>query len=174
MVGEFYQTQPESCSNGPAPSTLHPGWVSVPTTASPEGRSSVPRPRPAPTGRRQRCGWRPTRCTAPTVLWAPFCAGRKPIWERLRPSRPPPISWPGSSTQCCASANSTWTPAPKYYESQYRHRALRAAKQAGGTTRLPVGANIRCPSLRAASRVSGPDGVTVYVSEEPICTKLYA
>ena len=36
-------------------------------------------------GRRGLCVWRPTRCTAPTVPWAPSCAGRKPTWERPRP-----------------------------------------------------------------------------------------
>ena len=50
----------------------------------------------------------PTRCTAPTAPWAPSCAGRKPSWECLRPSPPPPTSWPGSSTPCCAMARSTW------------------------------------------------------------------
>ena len=68
------------------------------------------RPRPAPTVRRLRCVWRPTRCTAPTVPWAHSCAGSKPTWERPRPSLPRPTSWPGSSTPCCATDTGTWTP----------------------------------------------------------------
>ena len=32
----------------------------------------------------------------------------------------------------------------EYYESQYQHRALRAAKTAGVPTRLPTGAHVRC------------------------------
>ena len=55
----------------------------------------------------RHCGWRPTRCIAPTAPWAPSCAGRKPIWERPRPLRPRPTSWPGSSTPCCAQRD-TW------------------------------------------------------------------
>ena len=39
---------------------------------------------------------------------APSCAGRKPTWERPRPSPPPPTSWPGSSIPCCATARNTW------------------------------------------------------------------
>ena len=56
------------------------------------------------------CVWRPTLCTAPTAPWVPSCGGRKPIWVRPRPSPPPPTSWPGSSTPCCATGRSTWTP----------------------------------------------------------------
>ena len=47
--------------------------------------------------------------TAPTAPWAPSCAGRRPTWERPRPSLPRRTSWPGSSTPCCATARSTWT-----------------------------------------------------------------
>ena len=61
--------------------------------------------------------------------WAPSCAGRKPTWERPRPSPPPPTSWPGSSTPCCVTAKNTWMPALEYYETQYQQRALRAAKR---------------------------------------------
>ena len=62
-------------------------------------------------GRRRPCGWQPTRYTAPTAPWAPFCAGRRPIWARPRPSLPRPTNWPGSSTPCCATDTDTWTPA---------------------------------------------------------------
>ena len=86
--------------------------TSAPTTASPVAGSSAQRPRPAPTGQPKLCVWRPTRYTAPTVPWAPSCAGRKPIWERLRPSRRRPTSWPVSSTRCCGTASSTWMPEP--------------------------------------------------------------
>ncbi len=54
----------------------------------------------------------PTRCTAPAAPWAPSCAGRKPTWERPRPSRRQRTSWPASSTPCSDTANSTWTLAP--------------------------------------------------------------
>ena len=54
------------------------------------------------------CVWRPTRCTVPTAPWVPSCAGRRPTWERPRPSPPPLTSWPGSSIPCCAMARSTW------------------------------------------------------------------
>ena len=60
----------------------------------------------------RRYGWRPMRYTAPTAPWEPSCAGRKPIWERPRPSRPRRISWSGSSTPCCATDSDTWTLAP--------------------------------------------------------------
>ena len=46
------------------------------------------------------------------VPWAPSCAGRKPTWERPRPSRRQRTSWPASSTPCSDTANSTWTLAP--------------------------------------------------------------
>ena len=83
-------------------------WLGLsPNTASPAAGSSAPRPKPAPTVRRRLCVWQPTRCIAPTVPWAPSCAGRKPTWERPRPSPPPPTSWPGSSIPCCATAGST-------------------------------------------------------------------
>ena len=55
---------------------------------------------------------RPTRCTAPAAPWAPSCAGRKPTWERPRPSRRQRTSWPASSIPCSDTANSTRTLAP--------------------------------------------------------------
>ena len=93
------------------PSAKHfASWLGL----SPNNRITggrVMRPRPAPTVRRRPCVWRPTRCTAPTAPWAPSCAGRKPIWERPRPSPPRPTSWPGSSIPCCATAKNTSMPA---------------------------------------------------------------
>ena len=74
--------------------------------------SSRTKARPAPTGRPRPCGWRPTRCTAPTAPWGPSCAGRSCTWELLpRPSRPRRTSWSGSSTPCCGTGGSTWMPA---------------------------------------------------------------
>ena len=70
------------------------------------------RPRPAPTGRLRHCGWRPMPCIAPTAPSVPSCAGRRPSWERPRPSRRRRTSWPGSSTPCCATARDTWMPEP--------------------------------------------------------------
>ena len=92
------------------PSAKHfASWLGLSPHNRITGGKVAQRPRPAPTGRRRRCGWQPTRCTAPTAPWAPSCAGRRPIRERPRPSRPRPTSWPGSSTPCCATASSTWT-----------------------------------------------------------------
>ncbi len=65
--------------------------------------------RTKPNANRAATVWRPTRCTAPTAPWAPSCAGRKPTWERPRPSRRRRTSWPASSTPCCATASSTRT-----------------------------------------------------------------
>ena len=81
------------------------------TTASPAARSSAQRPSPAPAGRQQHCVWPPTRCIAPIAPWAPSCAGRRPSWECLRPSRSRPTSWPASFTPCCGTAKRTWMPA---------------------------------------------------------------
>ena len=39
------------------------------------------------------------------------CAGRKPTWERPRPSQPRSTSWPASFTPCCGTAKRTWMPA---------------------------------------------------------------
>ena len=75
------------------------------------------------------CGWRPTRCTAPTAPWVPSCAGRSRTWDCPRPSRRRRTSWPGSSTRCCATVSSIWDAGAQYYESQYRDRVLRNAKQ---------------------------------------------
>ncbi len=47
-----------------------------------------------------------------SALGAPSCAGRKPTWERPRPSRRQRTSWPASSIPCSDTANSTWTLAP--------------------------------------------------------------
>ena len=93
------------------PSAKHfASWLGLsPHNRSPAAGSSAQRPRPAPTARRRRCGWRPMRCTAPAALSAPSCAGRKPTWVRPRPSPPPRTSWPGSSIPCCAMASSTRT-----------------------------------------------------------------
>ena len=104
------------------PSAKHfASWLGLsPTTASPAAGSSAQRPRPAPTVRRRHYGWRPTRCTAPTAPWAHFCVGRRLTWARPRPSPPPPTSWPGSSTPCCATARSTWMPARSTTSSSIR------------------------------------------------------
>ena len=52
-------------------------------------------------------------CNAPTAPWGPSCAGRKRTWgRRPRPSPPRRTSWRGSSTPCCATAKTTWMPAP--------------------------------------------------------------
>ena len=53
-----------------------------------------------------------TRCTAPTLPWAPSCAGRRRRWVRPKPSPPRRTSWPGSSIPCCGTARSTWMLAP--------------------------------------------------------------
>ena len=37
---------------------------------------------------------------APTALWAPSCAGRRPSWARPKPLPPRPTSWPEPSTRC--------------------------------------------------------------------------
>ena len=70
----------------------------ISSKTKPSANRAAPRP----------CVWRPTRCTTPTAPWAPSCAGRKPNWARLKPSPPPPTSWPGSSTPCCGTDRSTW------------------------------------------------------------------
>ena len=68
-------------------------------------------------------------CTAPTAPWAPSCAGRKPTWERPRPSPPPPTSWPGSSIPCCATARNTSMPARNTTRDSISRGRLRAAKR---------------------------------------------
>ena len=60
----------------------------------------------------RHCGWRPMPCIAPTAPSVPSCAGRRPIWERPRPSRPRRTSWPESFTPCCATAKAMWMPEP--------------------------------------------------------------
>ena len=59
----------------------------------------------------------------------PSCAGRRPIWDPPRPSRPRPTSWPGSSIPCCATVSQYVDAGALYYESQYRERVLRSVKQ---------------------------------------------
>ena len=91
------------------PSAKHfASWLGLsPNNRITGGRVMSSKTKPAPTGPRRPCVWPPTRCTAPAAPWAPSCAGRKPTWERPRPSPPPPTSWPGSSIPCCATAGST-------------------------------------------------------------------
>ena len=71
------------------------------------GKVSVPGPSPAPAVRQRLSVWRPMRCTAPTVPWAPLCDGRKLNWEHPKPSPPQRTSSPGSSIPCCAMVRCT-------------------------------------------------------------------
>ena len=72
------------------PSAKHfASWLGLsPNNRITGGRVISLRPSPAPTVPRRHCVWRPTRCTAPTAPWAPFCAGREPNWARLNPNPP--------------------------------------------------------------------------------------
>ena len=113
------------------PSAKHfASWLGLsPNNRITGGKVMSSKTKPAPTVRRRHCVWRPTRCTAPTAPWVPSCAARRHRWVRPRPSPPRPTSWLASSIPCCATARSTWTPGPKYYERRYQQRALRAAKR---------------------------------------------
>ena len=95
------------------PSAKHfASWLGLsPNNRITGGRVISSKTKPSANRARRPCVWRPTRCTAPTAPWAPSCAGRKPTWDRPRPSPPPLTSWPGSSTPCCATARRTWMPA---------------------------------------------------------------
>ena len=66
-----------------------------------------------------RSGQRPGRLSA---------AEESHIWERPRPSRPRPTSWPASSIPCCATAKEYVDAGAEYYERQYRQRALHTAR----------------------------------------------
>ena len=81
---------------------------------------------------RRHCVWRPTRCIAPTVPWAPSCAARKSNWARQRPSATAHklalivysmLRYGHRYGQGYVDAGA------EYYESQYHQRAVRAAKR---------------------------------------------
>ena len=76
------------------PSAKHfASWLGLsPNNRITGGRVISSKTKPSANRAARHCVWRPTRCTVPTAPWGRSCAGRKPTWERPRPSPPPPTS----------------------------------------------------------------------------------
>ena len=92
------------------------------------GRVISSKTKASATVRRRPCGWRPTRCTAPTALSAPSAPEESPSGGAQGHHRHGPQA--GSDHLPHAALRQQYVDAgAEYYESQYRRRALRAAKQ---------------------------------------------
>ena len=85
--------------------------------------------------------------------WAPSCAGRKPTWERPRPSPPRPTSWPG--VRGCRRG---------ILRETVSAEGVACGQAPGGATGLPTVAHVRCPTFGPAPRIRGRGPVTVSVS----------
>ena len=96
--------------------------------------------------------------------WAPFCAERKRSCLRPRPSPPPPTNWPGSSTPCCVTVRSTWTPERSTTGSSIR--TGRCTRPIAGRRNWAISwcLSPNAPSFGTAPRIRGRGNVTVSVS----------
>ena len=111
------------------------------------------------------CDWRPMPCIAPTVPSEPSCAGRNRTWDRPRPSRRRRTSWPGSSTQCCATARSIWMPEPSTTRvSTAKGAACRQAES--GAAGLPAGSYRRGSTCRLQP-ANAHRSLTTLISRKP-------
>ena len=113
------------------PSAKHfASWLGLsPNNRITGARSRAQRPSPAPTGPRRHCAWPPTGCTAPTAPWAPSCAGRKRTWERPKAITATAHKLARLIYSMLRHGQDYVDAGAEYYESQYQHRALRAAKR---------------------------------------------